>query len=312
MSRDNKDLLSTFPIFIVANRPELVMLVGLPGSGKSYYAEQHKDDYVIHSSDNMRKVMFGDESHSGDNYDVFNALHIEVRNSLRNGNSVIFDATNISRKRRISFLNTIKDFNVRKKAIIMATPYETCLQNNTKRERQVPDSIMNNYYKTFNIPYYNEGWDEVEVYYYDKTFHNLYGSIESFIDQTLSYSQNNAHHTKTLGNHCKSCGDLLVGKSVELQESGYLHDCGKPFCKTLVLKDDCESVSTHYYNHEYVGAYNSLFYSSKDERKKLDRAILIQYHMMPLLRPSVDYTDVLGKEMSEKLSSLVKADKESK
>ena len=47
---------------------KLVILCGLPGSGKSYYAEQlcstcsflEDTDTVIHSSDAIRKELFGD------------------------------------------------------------------------------------------------------------------------------------------------------------------------------------------------------------------------------------------------------------
>ena len=58
---------------------KLIILCGLPGSGKSSYAEAFKDyddaiyegSTVIHSSDAIRGELFGDPSFQGDNAKVF-------------------------------------------------------------------------------------------------------------------------------------------------------------------------------------------------------------------------------------------------
>ena len=58
---------------------KLIILCGLPGSGKSFYAENYKavddafckDFTVIHSSDAIRAELFGDPSFQGDNAKVF-------------------------------------------------------------------------------------------------------------------------------------------------------------------------------------------------------------------------------------------------
>ena len=55
-----------------ANVPLMIMLAGLPGSGKSTVAESihtsgdnEKYKPVIHSSDGLRKELFGDEAVAG-------------------------------------------------------------------------------------------------------------------------------------------------------------------------------------------------------------------------------------------------------
>ena len=61
---------------------KLIILCGLPGCGKSTYAENYKavDDAifegntVIHSSDAIRKELFGDESSQEDNARVFELM----------------------------------------------------------------------------------------------------------------------------------------------------------------------------------------------------------------------------------------------
>lgn len=44
-------------------KPKFYMLVGIPGSGKSQIAEEYRQHYVcVHSSDAIRKELYGDET----------------------------------------------------------------------------------------------------------------------------------------------------------------------------------------------------------------------------------------------------------
>ena len=87
-----------------ANVPLMAMLIGLPGSGKSTLAESittsgDNEEYkpVIHSSDGLRKELFGDEATQGDNNKLFTELHRRIKADLIAGKDVIYDATNISK-----------------------------------------------------------------------------------------------------------------------------------------------------------------------------------------------------------------------
>ena len=54
-------------------RPTFTMVVGIPGSGKSTFAEEHKNENTIHiSSDAIREEIFGDAGCQDDNNRVFN------------------------------------------------------------------------------------------------------------------------------------------------------------------------------------------------------------------------------------------------
>ena len=86
---------------------EFIMLVGLPASGKSAYAKGLKKGYHIHSSDEIRKELTGDEKTQVVNEKVFQVLHKRIKSDLEQGISCIYDATNMSMKRRISFLKEI-------------------------------------------------------------------------------------------------------------------------------------------------------------------------------------------------------------
>jgi hypothetical protein len=68
----------------------------------------------------------------------------------------------------------------------------------------------------------------------------------------------------------------------ELKIASALHDCGKPFTQTYKDSKGNDSEYAHYYNHENVGSYNSLFYcDDKDEYfDGLTVAALIRWHMV--------------------------------
>lgn len=72
--------------------PTFIMMVGLPYSGKSYYAEKLSKEYgaVVYSSDAIRAEILGDVQDQNNNGKVFEVLHRRVYDDLSNGKSVIY------------------------------------------------------------------------------------------------------------------------------------------------------------------------------------------------------------------------------
>jgi predicted kinase len=87
------------------------MCIGLPGSGKSYQAERFAEQYDanIHSSDAIREELSGDINNQDINDLVFKTLHSRIKEDLCNGKNCIYDACNISYKRRKAFLQELKN-----------------------------------------------------------------------------------------------------------------------------------------------------------------------------------------------------------
>ena len=107
-------------------------MVGLPGSGKSTYAKTLTLDgkpYIIHSSDKLREELYGDAAIQGDNNKLFAELHKRIKEDLRHGENVVYDATNIKKKNRIAFLRELEDIPCHKDCIVMATEYKACVYN---------------------------------------------------------------------------------------------------------------------------------------------------------------------------------------
>ena len=68
------------------NRPILIVMVGIPASGKSYKAKELSELYNanIYSSDTYRKELLGDENCQDNNELVFNTLFNDIYYDLCN------------------------------------------------------------------------------------------------------------------------------------------------------------------------------------------------------------------------------------
>ena len=259
--------------------PTLYMMIGLPSSGKSTYAQRlirdHKNSIII-SSDELRKELYNNVDDQDHNGELFTELHRRIKSALTSGKYeyVIYDATNINSRRRRAFINEIKSIDCYKVAVVIATPYEVCLRQNWCRERQVPDDVIKRMYMSWQTPAYFEGWDDIRIELWNESSRrNAYFHWMSTL-RFANYNQNNPHHPETLGQHL-----ISVGRYVENQTgddntilAAFLHDIGKSFCRTI----DNDGVA-HYYGHENVGAYDVLCAAYG-----LEISLLVNLHMRPL------------------------------
>jgi predicted kinase len=285
------------------NDQTFTMLVGLPGSGKSVYAENMKD-VVVCSSDEKRLELFGDINDQEHNDQVFRELHNDIKKYLNDGHDVVFDACNINSKRRRSFLENIKKIKCRKEAVVFAIPYERCLRRNWMRERRIPDEVIYRMYTQWQTPAKFEGFDDILVI---KDEHNI-----KITDYHISniYDQHNPHHNYFLNEHMYQTFQNLKKydvKDINLLNAGLYHDIGKPFCREF----DEDGVA-HYYNHANVGAYDVLCMNGDT----LLTSQLINYHMYPMTWDNQNwdkmcekYRKIWGQEFFGKIMLLYEADK---
>lgn len=84
-------------------RSALIMVSGLPGTGKSTFSRRLAEQIpcVILESDSLRKTLFPTATYSRDeSLRVFQASHFLLERLLRRGIRVIFDATNLQERHR--------------------------------------------------------------------------------------------------------------------------------------------------------------------------------------------------------------------
>jgi len=83
--------------------PFLIVVSGLPGTGKSYFCHQlaKRLPAIILESDVLRKALFSSPNYSApESAHLFRVCHHLMESLLKKGISLIFDATNLSERHR--------------------------------------------------------------------------------------------------------------------------------------------------------------------------------------------------------------------
>jgi predicted kinase len=297
--------------------PRFVMMCGLPGSGKSYYAKQlaEKENFVICSSDALRQELYGDINDQSHNEKVFQELHKRIKENLKAGKNVIYDACNISSKQRKAFIAELGKIDCQKECIIVASPYEDCLKSNQERDRTIPTNAITTMYKNWTTPYYFEGWDKIDIVYRDNV-KKL--DAEEWIRSNLNYNQDNPHHMLTLGEHSLTVAHDIK-KDPVMYYTGLLHDCGKPFTQTHANMKGEPTEDAHYFNHQNVGAYDSFFFQCEglSQEDQLKMSVLINLHMAPFSwegdlkngdKTKTKFEKLWGDDIFQKVMQIHKAD----
>ena len=257
----------------------LNIMIGIPGSGNSNYAKKYLliNNSVYLSSDDIRIELYGFEDQTHNDV-VFETMKKRTLNALKEGKDVIYDATNLNKKRRGGIINEAHKLDAQVDAYLCCTPINIILERNiTRAERQLPWDKLVQMIQSIEPPMYYEGFDN--IYLIDGGIYNDIYDYNFLIKECSGYNQDNPHHYETLEEHIKavtkkaeSLGETFyyIDAYILIQAARY-HDFGKLYTKTFNDKKN----HFVYYGHDKVSAYLFMCHVRKQQmRDSLNRVRL--------------------------------------
>ncbi len=140
----------------------IVLLVGLPGSGKSTYLERL--GITALSSDAIRTLLADDVTDQTIHGRVFATLRYLVRQRLAIGRPVTYvDATHLTPRERRPYVKIAQKYGCQIDALFFNVPLEVCLKRNRARARVVPEEAMRAMAAKLVPPRVTEGFSRITV-----------------------------------------------------------------------------------------------------------------------------------------------------
>lgn len=129
-----RESLGPFPEPVV--EPPLVMVSGLPGTGKSYFCRRllERLDAVWVESDSLRKALFPKPTHTAqESARLFPLIHRLIDELLGRGMPVVYDATSLAEHHREYLYNIARRHGARLILVRVEAPAETVRQRLQQR-----------------------------------------------------------------------------------------------------------------------------------------------------------------------------------
>jgi len=134
---DAKRLAGSFsPLPEAEAQPAIIVVSGLPGTGKSYFCRRLSErlPFLILESDALRKQLFPAPTYSADESAyLFRTIYYLIEDLLKKGTPVILDATNLEERHREHIYNIAERLNARLIMVDVQAPPELVEKRLRKR-----------------------------------------------------------------------------------------------------------------------------------------------------------------------------------
>lgn len=284
----------------------LVMVIGISGSGKSTISKTFtKPNTLVLSSDETRIEMFKNlEEGNKHNAEVFQRMQERMLAFFKNNNdgTVIYDATNLSRKQRAYVYKLVKIHKVIVESVIVFRNPTTAIEWNNTRSgyAKVPENVIERQFMSLQVPRVGVDTDIIK------------GRGESWFNPTLEQQQelliaenplaflvsiatpemsdmlklnyaphDTPHHLESIDTHIKMVTDETKLVAPKLTLASIFHDIGKGYAKGRGIN---AGTSGQYRSHDSIGAQillNYILFNNGDitTTNQLHDVELVNQHM---------------------------------
>jgi len=146
---------------------EVIVMVGLPLSGKDTYIDENLSHMDVISLDNIREEF--KISPKEDSSKVAMIAKERAKEYLRIKKPFVWNATNIIGETRTKLCKIFSSYGARVKFIYIEAPYEELILRNGIRDRSLPEKVINNMIHKFDMIENFEGY-KTEFYVVDGNF----------------------------------------------------------------------------------------------------------------------------------------------
>jgi predicted kinase len=129
---------------------EVVLMSGLPGSGKDYWIRENLPSLPVISLDVLRKEMNVPPNETPGT--VIVEAKKRAREYMRLGRSFVWNATNTTKQMRQQLINFFAGYGARIRIVYLEVPLDELLQRNRSRAARVPETVIHKLFARLDIP----------------------------------------------------------------------------------------------------------------------------------------------------------------
>jgi predicted kinase len=158
-----------------AFRSEVVLMSGLPGSGKDHHIRTSLTEWPVIALDEVREELDIDPDQTQGK--VVHEARERARELLRQGRSFVWNATNLSRQLRRLSLELFAGYRARLRIVYLEVPATVLFEQNRQRARVVPQQVIERLLVRWEVPDRTEAHTvEYHVRGNDGPFQSVLGS----------------------------------------------------------------------------------------------------------------------------------------
>jgi predicted kinase len=131
---------------------EVVLMSGLPGSGKDTYVKNNLSEVPVISLDGIRKELKLKPNDRKGNGTVVQMAKERAKEFMRKHQSFAWNATNITRQMRSQLISLFVQYGASVRIVYVEVPYQKLLQQNKDRENVVPENALEKMIDKLEVP----------------------------------------------------------------------------------------------------------------------------------------------------------------